>query len=233
MPSNNEFFVEQTEQSATKAKIVTSYFSAWSRVIRDNWPDNIPISYIDLFCGPGVYKDGSQSVPVILVQNVLQDIRLTTRMRFLFNDKDSSNIESLQKAISSIDGYQSLSERIRYYNNEVGSNFESSLHIGQNMPVLSFVDPFGYKGLSLELINKLIANKGSDCIFFFNYNRINMALSSNIVLSINNPKAAAVIDEMIISHLIFLLEPIINPMMPAAKHRVTMSKFILHTYFAN
>lgn len=47
------------------------------------------------------------------------------------------------------------------------------------MPVLSFVDPFGYKGLTLNLIDRLIENSGSDCIFFFNYNRINMALSSN------------------------------------------------------
>ena len=31
----------------------------------------------------------------------------------------------------------------------------------------------------MDLINELISNSGSDCIFFFNYNRINMALSSN------------------------------------------------------
>src|SRR5207248_10024637 len=37
-----------------------------------------------------------------------------------------------------------------------------------------FVDPFGYKGLSLQLVNSVIKDWGCDCVFFFNYNRISM-----------------------------------------------------------
>ena len=33
MPSNSAFFEVQTEQSAVKAHIVSSYFSAWSRAV--------------------------------------------------------------------------------------------------------------------------------------------------------------------------------------------------------
>ncbi len=43
-------------------------------------------------------------------------------------------------------------------------------------PILSFIDPWGYKGLSLQLISSAIAGWGCDCIFFFNYNRVNPAL---------------------------------------------------------
>ena len=39
----------------------------------------------------------------------------------------------------------------------------------------------GYKGLSLGLINSVIRNWGSDCAFFFNYNRINPGLNNDIV----------------------------------------------------
>lgn len=35
MPENEVFFSDQTEQSATKAHIVSSYFTAWSRVIKN------------------------------------------------------------------------------------------------------------------------------------------------------------------------------------------------------
>jgi GMT-like wHTH domain len=48
----------------------------------------------------------------------------------------------------------------------------------QLVPTLFFVDPWGYKGLSLALINSVLKDWGCDCIFFFNYNRINMGLNN-------------------------------------------------------
>lgn len=55
-----KFFDEREDQSEVKARIVSKYFGAWAKIIG-------PIStaerigYIDLFCGPGRYKDGSKS----------------------------------------------------------------------------------------------------------------------------------------------------------------------------
>jgi hypothetical protein len=44
-------------------------------------------------------------------------------------------------------------------------------------PTLVFADPCGYKGLSLQLVTSALKGFGNDCIFFFNYNRVNMKLS--------------------------------------------------------
>ena len=49
------------------------------------------------------------------------------------------------------------------------------------MPTFFFVDPWGYKGLSLRLINSVLKDWGCDCVFFFNYNRINMGLGNDAV----------------------------------------------------
>jgi hypothetical protein len=49
------------------------------------------------------------------------------------------------------------------------------------VPTLFFVDPWGYKGLSLRLINSVLKDWGCDAIFFFNYNRINMGLPNPFV----------------------------------------------------
>ena len=68
MLSNDVFFVDQSEQSAVKAHIVSSYFSAWSRVIQ-KW--NTQMAYIDLFCGPGKYENDKLSAPLLIVQNTL------------------------------------------------------------------------------------------------------------------------------------------------------------------
>lgn len=88
MPANNEFFNEQSEQSAVKAKIVSDYFSAWSRVMKNNWPGHL--SYIDLFCGPGKYDNGALSAPLLVVQKILNDDVLSKRMSCIFNDADSN-----------------------------------------------------------------------------------------------------------------------------------------------
>lgn len=176
MPDNDRFFADQTEQSAVKAHIVSSYFSAWSGVIQ-KW--NTPMAYIDLFCGPGKYGDNNLSAPLLIIQNTLENPKLLEKMSFFFNDCDPNNIASLKESIMQIDINRALSQRIQYHNEMIEAGFHRRLRIPPNMPVLSFVDPFGYKGLTLNLISYLISNSGSDCIFFFNYNRINMALSSN------------------------------------------------------
>lgn len=176
MAATTEFFKDQTEQSAVKAKIVSDYFVAWARVIK-KW--NVPMGYVDLFCGPGRYGDNSPSAPVQIIQSTLNDSGLIDKMQFLFNDNDKNNIMSLRKEIASIDEKSLLADRIKFYSETVDSGFHDKIQIPDNMPILSFVDPFGYKGLTIYLIDLLIRNSGSDCIFFFNYNRINMALSSN------------------------------------------------------
>ena len=176
MTSNEEFFQEQSEQSAVKAKIVSSYFSAWSRVMKNNWPGLL--AYVDLFCGPGKYSNNAISAPVKIIGDTLSDPALSRRMRFIFNDMDPNNISSLKSTIEDLDIRGLLKNSIQYCNETIAQGFEQRIKIASSIPVLSFVDPFGYKGLTLGLINKLIANNGSDCIFFFNYNRINMALSN-------------------------------------------------------
>lgn len=49
------------------------------------------------------------------------------------------------------------------------------------IPSFTFVDPFGYKGLSLKIVNGVIKDWGCDCVFFFNYNRINAGITNEAV----------------------------------------------------
>ena len=45
----------------------------------------------------------------------------------------------------------------------------------------SFIDPFGYKGLSRGIVQRVVRDWGCDCVFFFNYARINAGLSNDAV----------------------------------------------------
>jgi len=46
------------------------------------------------------------------------------------------------------------------------------------VPSFTFFDPFGYKGLSQGIIHAFLKDWGCDCVFFFNYNRINAAIDN-------------------------------------------------------
>jgi hypothetical protein len=67
------------------------------------------------------------------------------------------------------------------WNQEVGDQIVKKFETINLIPTLFFVDPWGYKGLSLRLVNSVVKDWGCDAIFFFNYNRINMGLNNSNV----------------------------------------------------
>lgn len=71
------FFEERQEQSEAKARIVSKYFSAWARVIMPSAQRNGgKIAYIDLYAGPGRYKDGAASTPLLVLQTAINHLSL-------------------------------------------------------------------------------------------------------------------------------------------------------------
>jgi len=61
-PMPPKFFDERDDQSEVKARIVSKYFYVWAKIIVPHARSQ-RIAYIDLFAGPGRYKDGSASTP--------------------------------------------------------------------------------------------------------------------------------------------------------------------------
>ena len=182
--TENSFFNEQKEQSLIKARIVEKYFWAWAKVIISTVKKSSPeprIAYIDLFAGAGRYKDGSKSTPVKVLETAIADPYLRNMLVSIFNDADVENVNSLQQAIDSIPGIENLKYRPQIFKYEVGENIVKTFQERKLVPTLFFVDSWGYKGLSLELVNSVVKDWGCDCIFFFNYNRINMGLSNDAV----------------------------------------------------
>jgi three-Cys-motif partner protein len=184
MPENN-FFAEQTEQSLVKTTIVAKYFDAWALVITATQDRNPrlgkKIAYIDLFAGPGHYDDGTVSTPLKIIEKAIKNQKYRERIVCMFNDKDENNVKSLENTIATIQNIKSLKYQPEIFNQEVGTEIVKMFEKMQLVPTLFFVDPWGYKGLSLRLINSVLKDWGCDCIFFFNYNRINMGINNNAV----------------------------------------------------
>lgn len=180
--SKPDFFEESRDQSLVKATIVSKYFDAWAKVIiphAKKYGSNI--GYIDLFAGRGYYNDGTKSTPLVIIGKAIQNLDLRERLITVFNDKDPENTESLTTAIKRLPGISTLKNEPIISNDVVCKSLAEEFETMHFIPSLFFVDPYGYKGLSLSLLNAILKDWGCDCIFFFNYNRINPALSNPLV----------------------------------------------------
>ena len=180
-----KFFDEQAEQSQVKAAIVTKYFWSWAKIItgylKKAGKKDTRIAYIDLFAGPGRYEDGTRSTPLLILEQAIAETAFRDNLVTWFNDKDSKNTRSLAKAIDELPGVETLKHKPQVFSNEVGDKIVKMFEELNLIPTLFFVDPWGYKGLSLRLINSVLKDWACECIFFFNYNRINMGLPNDAV----------------------------------------------------
>lgn len=176
--SDRAFFEQQREQSRVKSEIVAKYFRAWCTVMQSRAPK---VAYLDLFAGPGRYEDGASSTPVEVLTMAVNDDVLRQKLVALFNDVDEENVRSLQSAIEQIEGIETLTYAPSVIQRSVGDDIVREIRAFDGVPTLFFVDPFGYKGLSLQLINTVLRGWGCDGIFFFNYNRVRAGLNNDLV----------------------------------------------------
>ncbi len=179
------FFDESSEQSRVKAAIVSDYFWAWAKVILPSIRNKADrrLAYIDLFAGPGRYKDQTLSTPLLVLNKAIEDPIMRSHLATWFNDSDVDHASQLRAEIAALPGIARLAFQPQIEAECVGQNIIQRIATWKGIPTLLFVDPWGYKGLSLGLINSVLKNWGCDCIFFFNYNRINAGLNNLVVKS--------------------------------------------------
>lgn len=174
------FFSEPRENSLVKTKIVSKYFWVWAKIITGKTATD-RIAYIDLFAGPGRYGDGTQSTPLLLLEEALKTEEYQKKLVTLLNDGDPDHTKSLKAAIGLLPGIEKLKHAPQIENQVVGEDLANRLHELNLVPTFCFIDPWGYKGLSLKLINAVVKDFACECLFFFNYNRINMGITNEKV----------------------------------------------------
>lgn len=184
MGSGDNFFGKQTAASNVKSRIVTKHFETWSRIVLGQavrYGQNI--AYMDLYCGPGCYDDGTKSTPLLILEKAIASQELQKHLITVFNDKKAASIAKLQTETAKLPGIASLKNAPVFLNEKVNTETEK-LFTGSKMPSFTFIDPFGYMGLTRGLINAVVTKTwGCDCIFFFSYSSINRALSAGVFTS--------------------------------------------------
>ncbi len=180
--ANKLFFEERSDQSQIKARIVQKYFYAWAKVIMPSAKSRQNnIAYFDLYAGPGRYKDGSASTPLLILSHAIGDAEMAKMLVTIFNDQDANCTSTLKEEIDKLPGIEKLAHKPQIFCGPIDDAVAEFFNATKLVPSFSFVDPFGYKGLSLKIVNGVIKDWGCDCVFFFNYNRINAGISNQAV----------------------------------------------------
>jgi len=176
------FFEEPSDQSQVKARIVQKYFYAWANVVIPTARERGGrIGYVDLFSGPGRYRDGTPSTPLLVIKHAIEHPEMSRMLVSYFNDSDSKNAAILQEELDKLPNIERLTYRPTVKCEVVDEKIAKKLSETRLIPTFSFIDPFGYKGLSRDLIKSVIKDWGCDCVFFFNYNRVNPGIDNEAV----------------------------------------------------
>ncbi len=163
------FFAKPTDASKRKHEIVCQYFRAYTNVLARNHN----VGYADLFAGPGLYDNKEKSVPVLITEIVVASPLLRKQVHLWFNERDKELFERLRANVMAVPGVEEIDTRPVFSNKEAGDTFPNRSF---TIPTFLFADPFGISGISLNMINRALSGFGTDCLFFFNYRRLNMKL---------------------------------------------------------
>jgi three-Cys-motif partner protein len=157
--STTRFFDTPEQQSVIKTQLVTKYFGAWSNIMLPRARGAPPrIAYVDLFSGPGRFADGTDSTPLWVLKHAIDDSRLRAHLVTVFNDRNPAFVEQLRAAIHALPRIETLSYEPEVENIQVGLELVDVLKGIRSIPTLFFIDPWGYRGLSLDLIGGAIRN---------------------------------------------------------------------------
>jgi len=182
--SENNFFEEQTASSRVKAGIVSEYFPSYCKIIvKRHMPK--AIRYIDLFAGPGYYKDGNPSTPILIARNCKKDTFLRENVKMYFNDNEHAEIlkSNFHKEFPS----GTFKHEPYFADRTVGEEdriteflCKSTMNNGKNdFPSVLFIDPFGYKAIQTSILAEFLKFWGNEIFLFVNTKRIHPALEND------------------------------------------------------
>ncbi len=103
-----------------------------------------------------------------------EDIR--KKLRIVFNDENTGFVERLKKLVEEHEVLPKLTFQPTILN-ECAKNVDIKVHTYKECPIFSFIDPWGYKDVSVTQTWELVKNIGSDCVLFFNSNRFIMDIN--------------------------------------------------------
>jgi len=150
--------------SRIKSEVVAYYFSMWAAVVGRS---NARIGYLDLYAGRGETFGGEPSTAIRVLSAASAEPTIASKLVAILNDRDSDHCLNLRQVIEKRGFLQRLRYKPIVLNRSVNQVLAEELDALRLIPSLCFIDPYGYKGVSIDLIKAVIKDWGCDVILFF------------------------------------------------------------------
>jgi three-Cys-motif partner protein len=185
--ATEDFFEVRDPQNKRKTEIIEGFFKAYSSILLTTAPE---VDYVDLYAGRGYYDRCAvdpklpgqiDATPLRILKAIIADSKFARRVKTWFNEGLHSNVEELRAAVSAVAGIHSLTHTPMITEGEVNDQLAEQFRQRKDVPTFFFLDPFGYVGITRQLLHAALNKSwGCDIAFFFNYKRINMNLGTDV-----------------------------------------------------
>lgn len=164
-----------------KHDLLKRYLGAWFPIMSRF---EKKLVFIDGFAGPGIYDTGEPGSPIVALRALIDHSYFSsmadTTFFFLFVEQDEARAESLEEQIAVLwteTGGEPSNVKVQVVCGdfeEAADSIIGSIKKGFVLaPALAFIDPFGFKGVSLDTICKLTSYPKCEVIFSFMYDGLN------------------------------------------------------------
>ncbi|MBB6732808.1 three-Cys-motif partner protein TcmP [Cohnella zeiphila] len=192
-----EFFEELQKHSDAKLRILNNYVIPWMRkIVLGTQFFGGKCLVIDGFAGAGIYDDGSDGSPMILLKNAV-DFYEQARQHgwpepnifLIFIEGNYANYRSLKSNINKVIGIDVESDlkekfffasekyptiNVACLNEEIQYVLQTLLgSVSSLIPSFCFIDPFGFSQTPFELIKAFMKNERAEILLNFIYEETN------------------------------------------------------------
>jgi len=161
-----------------KHQILEEYLKRWFPIVSGT---SERVVCLDGFAGPGVYSNGEYGSPVIAIRTAM-DHKHADKFKeifFWFIEKDQRRAENLELVLK--DTFPTaLPSNLQYEieKSEFGSSLEKALDAIEGrgaklVPTFVFIDPFGFSGMPMSLISRMLGYKKCEVLITFMSSFIN------------------------------------------------------------
>lgn len=179
MPVPNETIWDQPTHTRAKIELVRCYLRAWFPILGSS---HKRVLYMDGFAGPGEYTDGRDGSPVEAIRAAVEHTHARvferTKLLFQFVEQRPDRAKHLKEVLQ--DRFPNLPSNFTW-DVECG-DFESTMDAilsgveatnASIVPTFLFVDPFGWSGVSMKTIARLLRFNRTEVLFTFMVDSVN------------------------------------------------------------
>ncbi len=163
--------------SEAKVRLLGDYLKRYLNIIcNDHFTQRIKI--YDLFCGEGLYENGGEGSPLVILRKV-KDVHFINVAKSVnipkidchFNDIDDKKVEKVKQAVKDKSLYYPEFGEIEYSTNDYQVMYENLVSDlpklkTQNQKAFIFIDPYEYKHIKASQIKSLMAKRNAEVLLW-------------------------------------------------------------------